>query len=478
VSALPDLTPGGRIGRITVRGNTPAPLSDATTSGSLSLSISEVSTLTLTVLDPDLTILRSGVLHVGAPLSYAGVLAFTVAVMEINASGPGGVPALSIEARDAGAQKARAEKGELVRAHVSPSQYVAVGAAAVGLRVVAEPSPVRASITRAGPQQGQPGESEYDVWQRLATEIGYICFVSAGVVYFAQPTWLIDRQPKVPVDWRGNPAVLGLPACRRSADDPTQPCTITAPVADSLALELIPGGTLKLLSVPTFTAEYLVTQLDLPLADAVPATVTACTPVDPAPQPPQAATAGPGGLDSLGFGAGPGFPLSLTAPSALLFVTQALTQTGHGSVGGSFDGAELVAWAGARVGVALSRSPAGLYGDCAEFEGLVDVGRAQSIRGALLFNRSPATAGPPHLRIPGVGDDAGGGTFVPGQVAISLGDGRCIAAVGGAYRVESSGGWSRGGLLPELSYSASGVIRAQGKTPEGGLAGKLNRLPF
>jgi hypothetical protein len=284
---LPDLTPAGRLAAITVRGHAPAPLSSATTTGTVTLSTSEVSSIDLTIADPDLDVLRSGVFAKGSPVRYAGLSQFVVTTLEVSADA--GAPQLAVTCLSAGAQQARAQYGQLVRHSLSPSSYVAVGATAVGLKAVCEPSADRSSITRTGPSKDSPGdkgESEYDVWQRLAGEVGYICFEANGTVYFGRPSWLIDHVAHVDVRWPSDGRLLGIPRCRATTTDDTQPATISIACAESLAYLLVPGACAALAGVPTFDAPYLVTQCQIPLDDTTACSVDAASPVDPTPQPP------------------------------------------------------------------------------------------------------------------------------------------------------------------------------------------------
>jgi hypothetical protein len=278
VTGLPDLTPGGRLARIAIDGRVPTGLSSATTTGSLTVSTAEVTTLELTVADPRLVVLASNLFRLGRSVTYGRL---SLVVVSRQVADAGGVPTLTIEAMSAGAQRARAQRGQLVRRDLSPSSYVAIGAAAAGLRAVTQATPVRSSITRAADAKGSPGESEYDVWQRLAGEVGFICFEVAGVVYFGHPTWLVRELPTVKLAYPSERRLLQIPTCRAQTNDLTQPVTVDAAVTDSLADALLPGVCCELAGVPTFNGRYIVTSTTIPLDDSQPCTVAAATPVDP-----------------------------------------------------------------------------------------------------------------------------------------------------------------------------------------------------
>lgn len=421
VSPLPDLTPGGRLAKLTVRGRALSLLAQAATGGTITVSMSEVSTIDLTIVDPDLDILASGVFRRGVPMSYAG-LGFVVTTRQI--ADANGVPTLAVTAMDAGAQKARGTRGELVRRDLSPSTYVQIGARDAGLTAVVQPTPARRHVTRKAPGKGQPAESEYDVWQRLADELGFVCFVVAGVVYFAQPTWLHTHLPAVDVDWRTDPHVLGLPTATETVNDPSQPITADLSVTDSLAERLLPGWGARLLGVPTFDATLLVTQTQIPLDDSQACTVNTAAPVNPTPS-----------AKGSGSSAGGG------TATAAKFVTAALGEVGHGDPAPgpvnpaastvahpSIDGGELIAWAAEQAGATgVNTTPAGIWSQCSRAGRTVSLAAGVRLRGAILF--------------------------APGDAAISLGDGRAIAARGGRYAIVSaSSGWTAAAKVVGVAY--------------------------
>jgi hypothetical protein len=414
---LPDLTPGGRLARIRVRGRPLPEVARAATTGTVTVSMSEVTTLELSIADPDLAILQAGAFRKNVPMSY-GALGLVVTTRGIGDGS--GSPVLSITAMSAGAQKARHTRGELVRRDLSPSTYVAIGAREAGMRSVVQPSPVRRHITRKGASKGQPAEDEYSVWQRLADDLGFVCFEVAGVVYFAQPTWLHKHLPAISVDWRSDRRVLGLPTATETVNDATQPVTVDIACTDSLADLLLPGVGALLEGVPTFRATYLVTETRIPLDDSQPCQVSAATPVNPEP-------AAKGGKGSGGSG----------SATAARFVTAALGEVGHGDPapnpaaptgGGPLDGGELVTWAAEQAGASgVNTTPAGIWSECSRAGRTVDLAAGRRLRGAVLFK--------------------------PGEVAISLGDGRAIAAVGDHYRIVSaSAGWTAAAKVVGVRY--------------------------
>lgn len=422
VDALPDLTPRRRLAKITVRGLRPAAIVRAVTNGSVTMSTTEVSSVALTIPDPDLAVLASGAFAARAPLSY-GAWPFTVAISAIADSS--GIPTLSVTAMSAGAQKARAERGSLVRRNLSPTDWVRISAGKFGLRFIGQPTPNKPSLTRPGASKGVAAISEYDYWQQLAGDAGFICFESVGVVYFAHPTWLVANLTRIRTDWPSDGRIPVIPTCTRTVNDPNQPVSISTQCADSLAETLLPGVSQHLTGVPTFDAPYLVTGCTIPLADTQLATVTAATPVDPNPT----------GSASSG---------SSSAPVGA-FVTKALTQVGHGAPTGpatnpagaagsssstsSIDGGELVAWAAAQAGATgVDTTPVGLYDQAHAHQLVISVAAGKRLRGALLFTH--------------------------GSVSISLGDGRAIHPGTGRYTTVGvdSIGWTAAARCYQVVY--------------------------
>lgn len=147
--------------------------------------------------------------------------------------------------------------------------------------------------------------------------------------------------------------------------------------------------------------------------------------------PPEPAT-GPGG----------GAPGRTSSRSLLDFVTVALSQAGDAYIFGAeasasdpdpdaFDCSELVEWASARVGVTFVDGSMNQYGACQRAGTTMSVAAAIRTRGALLFRT----------------------TGYPTHVAISLGDGNTIEAMGRAYGVRrgtAAGRFNAAGIIPGM----------------------------
>lgn len=271
----------GRVSKLMVRGRTlHADVADAVLSGSVDLSTEQVSQINLEFDDPGLRLLGTGLMSTGGQCDYSD-LHMVVASVQTK-SGPG----LSVTARPHAVRKLKTKaRTALLRRNVSPTAFVASLCAAHKIRFTGEASARRKTITRA------KGETDWECAQRLATEIGYLCFEVSGWVMFARPSWLIAHQLRTYVSWnpdpdKCSPGLVDVPICRRSDDDGGRSAEVTVELLAENADVIRPGSVLVLSGVPTFTAHYLVTGVNIPLSDADPVTITAETPINPAPQPP------------------------------------------------------------------------------------------------------------------------------------------------------------------------------------------------
>lgn len=436
----------GRLGDLIVmggrlRGN----IVEAITSASVSLSASEATQLSLTIVDNGWDVLRSGLFDAGTPTSAGtrcdyGDLDLEVRAIEVAPRGVDNV--LTVTARSLGVGKMKRAKGALVRKNLTPSQFVKLEAKRAGLkRCIAEPSAKRKAIAR---QTGKDAESSWDTCQRLAKELGYVCFEAAGVLYFGRPTWLTERTLELRIELDGkrtDDAIDALPTCRRSGDDKKNAATIETQLRGRAGELARPGMGLILDGVPTFDGRYMVDSVTIPLAEGMAATVSASTPENPKPEPPpkkkRKSSPGPGkgGQD----GDGPSSPSTTGATgakSAAAFVALALQQAGDTYIYGAhpspsianpnaFDCSGLVAWAAGRVGVPFAGTSSSQIAACRP----ISVADAMRTRGALLWHE--------------------------GHIAISLGNGSTIEAANpgaGVVSYGASGRFARGGLIPGMRY--------------------------
>lgn len=279
-------TTTGRLGRVLVNGTTlRADLIEKVTTASLALSIEQVSTLTLTVADPDVALLRLDVLAKRQPVDADGL---KLQVEKRAVVDVGGAPGLQATCWPRVIARLRAMKGTSTRHRLSPSTYVALGVKAAGGAVVAQPSPVRASITRV--HDSSTNETEFDVHLRLAQELGFDYFEAGGVIYFGKPSWLVRRMPAIPIRWAGaktDGRLWAIPAMSDSDADGSAGVTGTLAGDPALLEQAVPGRAVHLSGLGAYDGLYLVTGLDMDLDGVSAATVNIAQPVDPVPQPPE-----------------------------------------------------------------------------------------------------------------------------------------------------------------------------------------------
>lgn len=450
----------GRLGNIYARGaKLDGNIAEAVTAASLSLTMGEVSQLSLTVADnADFELLASGLFAPGTPtkrgsqLDY-GALNFEVRAVELEPRGED--HQLRVTARSIGAGNLKRARGPLVRKKISPTRFVAIEAKRAGLTFVGQPSEKRANISR---QAGDDPETSWDTCQRLASELGYVCFEAAGVLYFGKPTWLLDRKDRQEyrIRWRGRATDDGLdtvPRCRRSGDDAKNAATVEVSLRGTAGDDVLPGMALILDGVPTFDGAYLIESVELGLGEGAAASVKAATAVNPEPQPPpkpakkgnsSSASAFPSSAPTSSSTPAPASSSSSSssssgatgARSAAAFTAIALQQAGDTYIYGAeaaasnpnpnaFDCSELIQWAAARVGVAFTDGSSAQIAACRP----ISVAQAIATRGALLWHE--------------------------GHIAISLGNGRTIEAANsrvGVVSYSAAGRFVRGGLIPGMRY--------------------------
>ena len=425
-----------RLAAVILRGkNLTGDLRDAVIGASLSIGTDEVTELSLTFVDPDLRIARTGLVTTDASVD---LLDLRLLVSAVNLGpGPAGTGQIVADCRPRGIDKLKARRGALVMRRASPSTFVTVEGKAAGLTVVAEPTATRPQVSRdvpaAGESYGDDPPSSWTTIRRLADELGFLVFEVAGTLYFGRPTWLIAKLPSIRVGWLGEAEAtraLSVPDVRRSKDGRNL-------VEGSVELpysrldEARPGRALALYGTPGYLGRYLITSVEAELAAVdEPITVSFASPVNPTPNPPDptdGATKSPDGK----------------TPNAdvATFMRLLLAQVGDVYRLGvevdltaddpdAWDCSELVQWAAARCGVTFPDGSAAQLAACQKAGTMlrtVDAGLRQ--RGALLFH--------------------------PGHVAISLGDGRVVEAANAKSGVTTNPGAGRftsAALLPGLTY--------------------------
>lgn len=454
-----DPDPRTRLGRVFVHGNRlSAEFSEVVIDASLSWSTTEITQLSLTVNDPGFVLWRKGIFAKGVAMLYRepGMddveLRVAATTLDGGAAGLGGFTVL---ARSAGVQKLRRRRGAKVMRKASPTDFVEAECKAAGLKVVAQKTATRGQVARdvaaKGDEdtQGADKPSSWTTFLRLAEEVGFVCFEFMGTVYFAKPTWLIenDAEPvQVALPLRGAEeawASRTMPTINDS-EDASAPVSISGIELEPSRLgEVRPGGALRLRGLPPFNDKYLITSMTLPLLGTGGIDVSAETPINPEPQPPEKSGGSSGGYDdgkpgSESAGTAAAGAVQAGSKSALDFVRIALSASNASYVFGAealssdpspsaLDCSELIQWALGRMGVAFVDGSANQIAAARP----IPVATALRTRGALLYK--------------------------VGHIGISMGDGRSVEARNpsagvGVFRAADIA-WTRGGLVPALRYS-------------------------
>jgi cell wall-associated NlpC family hydrolase len=302
-----------------------------------------------------------------------------------------------------------------------------------------------APVTKTELVRGDPSSTDKeDSWAalgRIAGDRGWRRFVTgANDVWYIPDAYILAR----PTAYTVEPGKDGVDDVDFDYDvgKPVAQLTITARAGLWKTPIAVP---IQVQGCGVADGKWILTALEQSLFSTS-VSITAQKPQPTLPEPKPDTVAGSATTSSSTGGSDPGTGATSGAPTATEFVNTALSQVGKPYAYGaeaapsnpnpsSFDCSELVQWAANRVG--LSSFPDGSgpqYAYCRQKGTLIDVSRAEHIKGALLFM---GVAGSQH-------------------VAISLGDGRTVEARGTAYgtgEFSASGrNWSGAALVPGLRY--------------------------
>jgi hypothetical protein len=262
---------------------------DKIVSADIEMGVDQVTELTIKFDDPAFQLLGSKTFDLNTPVRYRG-LHMHIAVIETNPGG--GLGELGIRCRPTAVRKLKMLRGKKVRNDITPAAYLASECelAQVSKRPVAQDSKAKKKIARDVAESGMNYDpaSEPSAWttiQRLASEIGFVVYEVGGVIYFGKPTWLVERQPNVVVQWYPSEGKepFSIPQIRKSVDSKDVEVTLELPLRRSG--EVIPGKGLRLEGFPKFSDTYFINTVSYPLAGrGNKISVTASTVRDPEKQ--------------------------------------------------------------------------------------------------------------------------------------------------------------------------------------------------
>ena len=244
-------------------------LADVFTAGTVDLDMDSISEVRLSFYDPGLrfasvTKARAGLKWGNWPLEVA---AFG------STPGAHGTGLLTLELRDAlGQQLKRNSPGHLSYPKRSVSELLAQ---VVGLdKLVAEKTPSLDQITiNTSEDTGEP-EFWWDAIQRFAQDTtmtgnpGFKAWVSAGVLYFGRPSWLVERMPvlSVKVGFASDGQVVlddghdAMPTVRVTDGDPDIAAELTLTVRPELGVTMRPGMAVAL-DMAAYPGLYMVAKV-------------------------------------------------------------------------------------------------------------------------------------------------------------------------------------------------------------------------
>ena len=286
-AVIDPLEPVDRLQHLVFRGRKmDRDLADRVLTATVSGSIDQVTEVAVTFADPDFRVLRSGMFSLKTPVTYRG-MRLHVAVVETEDVGDGQVV---VRMRPRKVWALRQARGKKVMRNVSPTKFVEAECRAVGMDVVAQSSGKRKTVTRDVPERGETYDvstypSSWTTFQRLADELGFICFEWAGTLYFGKPTWLVRKahQGAVKATWQSDSGsdVFGIPVFRHSldAEDVEFECALGLGRAD----DVWPGRGITFPDLPGFGGTYMVRSVEYPLAGPGTVTVTGGTATNPEP---------------------------------------------------------------------------------------------------------------------------------------------------------------------------------------------------
>lgn len=246
-------------------------------------SMDQVSQITVNMDDPNLTFSRAGWFNLRTPMQFF-LSQFEISTLEFT-QGAAVDEHVILGCRPLGAQRLKRSKGELIRANISPTNFMQLEAQSAGMKFVGEPSANVAQIARTA--SATTDESSWDVGTTLAGNVGYIMFESDNTLYFGKPTWLVGQAGhQIVIHWPPLPTdvvqLLNIPDCRISDDDENGVSMTLNLQRDGKARLIRPGMTIQVGGIPPFSSDILlINSVTWTEYDTGAVVVEAKSPVDP-----------------------------------------------------------------------------------------------------------------------------------------------------------------------------------------------------
>lgn len=170
-----------------------ADISELITGMSVSLSMAEISQVTIVISDPGLIYMSANYFQLRQKIKVAGEY-FEIASLEVR-QGMAGEEVI-MECRLAGIQKLKRDKGKAVYAGGSATSFASEKARNVGLSFFGENSTAKSSISRV--RNDKADESSWDVLRRLAGDNQFLLYETDGRVFFCSQSFLLGKYSLAP----------------------------------------------------------------------------------------------------------------------------------------------------------------------------------------------------------------------------------------------------------------------------------------
>jgi hypothetical protein len=313
-------------------------------SGRVSLSASSAMELEVTIADAR----RTGIWRHLMPLAGVRYADFNLSVASREWGEQDGVEVFKVTLRSAGVQALRQPETGHIWSDMSPTEVLESVVRPTRMRFYGKGTPRRPQIVRLGADEAgrELAESNWEMGQRLAREEGFWFFESGGAIYFAPPSWLMERATRFPVRHMavGEESMwntLGFPQVRTTVDEVLSVKALvssgTFPLPRWRGEQVRPGMVVEFSGTPGYYGEgspgaplpLLVTDVSWDLdAGENPVQVDAVTPIDPTPDPPDTFGAG---------GPGDGNLASVQEAGSTVLAASGLSGGGKGSYGYQYD---------------------------------------------------------------------------------------------------------------------------------------------
>lgn len=405
-------------------------LIEAVTSCTMDGSLTDINQIAIDFIDPGWKILNSGIFSLNASVSVED---FEHEIASIDTGDQAGVESVTIKCRSKVIRKLKNRRGTRVMKNASPSEFIISECKAVGAKYKVQSSAKRKQVARDTPKKGaqevETPPSSWTTFNRLADEIGYICFETAGVIYFGRPSYFISEgainetfltyHHKSGAD--DDHRTYSVPSGTRSVDSPGQSVQFDVHVASLKTIRT--GMRFHLEGVPTFDTNYLVTRFSIDMTDPRKlCSITGGVALNPNP------SEDAGKQERRGTRLASDFVYWVQKQIGNKYVSN--TQTALGAFDpNTFDGDELVQWAAAQVGVYMPETANNQIEYCESFGTTVSLATGIKTRGAILWRDN--------------------------HIGIVVGNDQVIESIGGKVGIKKGGAasrYKRAGKIPSLLY--------------------------